>query len=281
MLNLSQAINFAFLSQPSASYAAPLPPHLVGLPEYETVTVAVGGVPRNVCAAPAGEADPLSRGMVAVGTHSFGGKTAEIFQQLGTKEPDPLSVAIQAPIPPPPSPKDNPFFVQDVVNYPGVVAGDETGSEVVFAYFVTLGPFVVWGHVDNGPSTSTDLDSLLGDLALSTDSSRRPVVVPGSPGNMSDVTQQDSVTFYSPLPAGTPPTGVSVDPSLGTPLSATFRYAGGFAADAEDLSGVNVVVTRANGLGVTVSVDGPPAELANLRQIAGAIAGSIAPGGGR
>jgi len=234
-------VEFSFLTLPGL-YTATIPDHLTGARELSS-TVMLDGVQRNV---QFGLLDRSQPGQVLVGEIDIEGSKVFLFDQIGTRTPDPLSASIPTIDADTDFIDDSEFFAQRFVYW-------KLSTGFVSTHFYP---------VEEGEPT---LRTLLKHMVVSEERPGFPRVefqAPLGGGNIREPAERDSVTFHA-------------DGAVDVPWSLSFKYAGSLARDGQFSEAGMTGITRATALGVTVFCDGPAARHAELRAAAEEAAASL------
>jgi hypothetical protein len=234
-------VEFSFLTVPGL-YAATLPGWMNGPPELSS-TVVVGGVPRNV---QFGTPDRGHPGLVFVGAFEAGASEVSLYDQVGTRTPDPMSASIPV--------------VDAVTDF--IDDSEFVAQRFVYWKLLTGSVSTHFYPAEEGEPT---LRQLIECMVVSEPRPGFPALEfrePLTGGDIREPAERDSVTFHAPGEAY-------------APWSITFTYAGPLARHSEFREAGVVGVTRAAASGVTVFCDGPAARAHELRGVAGEIAGSL------
>jgi hypothetical protein len=236
-------VEFSFLTLPGV-YVATIPDHMTGARELSS-TVVLDGVPRNV---QFGSPDRTLPGQVLVGEIETEGSKVFLYDQIGTRTPDPLSASIPTIDADADFIDDSEFFAQRFVYW-------ELSTGFVSTHFYP---------VEEGEYT---LRRLLKYMVVSEQSPGFPKVEfqePLTGGNIREPAERDSVSLHA-------------DGATDVPWSITFSYAGPLASDSEFSEAGMAGIMRGTALGVTVFCDGPAARAAELRAVAEEVAVSLRP----
>jgi hypothetical protein len=234
-------VEFSFLTFPGV-YTATIPDHLTGARELSS-TVMLDGVPRNV---QFGLLDRSQPGQVLVGEIDLEGSKVFLFDQVGTRTPDPLSASMPTIDAESDFIDDSEFFAQRFVYW-------KLSTGFVSTHFYP---------VEEGEPT---LRKLLRHMVVSEERPGFPKVEfrePLAEGNIREPAERDSVTFHA-------------DGEVDVPWSLSFKYAGSLARDGQFSEAGMMGITRATAIGVTVFCDGPAARDAELRTAAEETAASL------
>lgn len=234
-------MEFSFLTLPG-SYAAAIPDHLTGARELSS-TVVLNGVQRNV---QFGLLDRSQPGQVLVGAIDTGGSKVFLYDQVGTRTPDPLSASMPTIDADSDFIDDSEFFAQRFVYW-------ELPTGFLSTHFYP---------VEEGEPT---LRRLLKHMVVSEERPGFPKVEfqePLTGGDVREPAERDSVSFHA-------------DGETEVPWSISFNYAGSLASDSEFSEAGMAGVTRATALGVSVFCDGPAVRVEELRAVAEEVAASL------
>ena len=234
-------VEFSFLTLPGL-YTATVPDHLTEARELSS-TVMLNGVQRNV---QFGLLDRSQPGHVLVGEIDNGESKVFLYDQIGTRKPDPLSASIPTIDADTDFIDDSEFFAQRFVFW-------KLSTGFVSTHFYP---------VEEGEPT---LRKLLKHMVVSEERPGFPKVEfqePLSGGNIREPAERDSVTFHA-------------DGEVDVPWSLSFKYAGSLARDGQFSEAGMTGITRATALGVTVFCDGPAARHEELRATAEEVAASL------
>ena len=201
------------------------------------------GVPRNV---QFGLLDRSQPGQILVGEIDNGGSKVFLYDQIGTRTPDPMSASIPIIDADSDFIDDSEFFAQRFVYW-------KLSTGFVSTHFYPA---------EEGEPT---LRKLLKHMVVSEQRPGFPKVELQEPltgGNIREPAERDSVSFHA-------------DGEVEVPWTLSFKYAGPLARDSQFSEAGMTGITRATALGVTVFCDGPATRDAELRVAAEEIAASL------